>query len=129
MNLPTNDQENAKIEAAVSQSELIAALGATQMIDGVVTRFITPDEAYELVRTINKLREQNVQLHYKTEYRLLNNDDVIRSTDEMLLDDCMTWERVGDGPTIGEQWLNGQKYTTNLFVPMRRSYQPPNETG
>lgn len=51
----------------VSKSELIERLGATQMIDGVVTRFITPDEAYELVRTINQLREQNVQLHKAAE--------------------------------------------------------------
>lgn len=55
-------------------------------------------------------------------YRLLNNDDVIRADDEMLLDDCTTWEPVGDGPTVGEHWMNGQKYATNLFVPMRRSY-------
>ena len=38
------------------------------------------------------------------QYRLLRVGEVIKATDELLMDDCITWHRMGDGPQIGIGW-------------------------
>jgi hypothetical protein len=56
-------------------------------------------------------------------YRLLKNGEVIKKGDEILLDDCETWESVplGEGKTVGETWIIGAEYNKMFFVPMRRN--------
>lgn len=49
------------------------------------------------------------------QYRLLRLGEVILATDELLMDDCTTWQSMSDGPQlgIGREWHAG-------LVPMRR---------
>ncbi len=55
-------------------------------------------------------------------YRLLEVGDVIQDGDELLCDDCKTWERLPRGAvrTIGERLFLGCKWNPGFFVPFRR---------
>jgi hypothetical protein len=54
-------------------------------------------------------------------YRLLTNQDTIQVGDEILNDDCETWDteyyasKEADG-----KWFIGKQYNTNFYVPTRR---------
>ncbi|APQ14716.1 hypothetical protein BJP27_24400 (plasmid) [Pseudomonas oryzihabitans] len=50
------------------------------------------------------------------QYRLLRVGEIILATDELLRDDCATWQAMSDGPQlgIGHEWHAG-------LVPMRRA--------
>ena len=49
-------------------------------------------------------------------YRLLTPADTIEATDELLRDDCETWESC----STGAKWFIGAKYAPSFYVPMRR---------
>lgn len=38
------------------------------------------------------------------QYRLLRVGEIIQATDELLRDDCTTWQPMGDGPQLGIGW-------------------------
>lgn len=56
-----------------------------------------------------------------TQYRLLNSNDVLEIGDEILNDDCETWnaDYYGSAKGYGRLYL-GQKYNAGFFVPTRR---------
>ena len=55
-------------------------------------------------------------------YRLLNNSEIIKTGDEVLLEDGETWESLptGKGETVGETWMIGMKYNRGFLLPIRR---------
>ena len=76
----------------------------------------------DLFRKINKFEKKNYTLRNKQmgKYRLLTNQDKIKSNDEFLNSNCETWSKIGNGKTIGETWMINCKYNGNFFVPIRR---------
>lgn len=58
-------------------------------------------------------------------WRLLTEGDKIQVGDEMLRDDCETWEAYEAYPAPGHHFI-GCGYTPNLFVPIRRRIIPEN---
>ena len=60
-------------------------------------------------------------------FRLLGSNDTIQIGDEFLSSDCVTWERVKGGPTIGEHWMIGCKFNPSFFAPHRRQISANNQ--
>jgi hypothetical protein len=58
-------------------------------------------------------------------YRLLNHRDAICPGDERLMDDCQTWETLGEA----DKHFFGTKYDANFFVPMRRKVERNTESS
>ncbi len=58
-------------------------------------------------------------------WRLLTEGDKIQVGDELLRDDCETWEAYEAYPDPGHHFI-GCGYTPNLFVPIRRRIIPEN---
>ena len=55
------------------------------------------------------------------QYRLLNDNDILEIGDEILNDDCETWDADYYGSTEGDgRHFLGQKYNAVFFVPVRR---------
>jgi len=50
------------------------------------------------------------------EYRLLKRNEIIQATDELLRDDCQTWEPF----TVMSQWAIGTRFDPATNVPVRR---------
>ena len=53
-----NAKEEMWVREQVMKDQKEPTRNPCVLVDGVVTRYITPDEAYQLVSTINKLREE-----------------------------------------------------------------------
>lgn len=52
-------------------------------------------------------------------YRLLSHGEIIRSGDEYLDDDAVTWIPVGRDNSVAERWMIGAIYN-GFFKPYRR---------
>lgn len=66
-------------------------------------------------RALERGAQPAAQADEPAQYRLLRLGEVILATDELLMDDCTTWQPMIDGPQlgIGREWHAG-------LVPMRR---------
>lgn len=53
-------------------------------------------------------------------FRLLTDGDVLQKGDELLMDDADTWEPIGKDDSLGECWMVGSKYRSQVFMPARR---------
>ena len=51
------------------------------------------------------------------EYRLLKRGEIIQATDELLRDDCQTWEPFS---LVMNRWALGCEHDPILHVPVRR---------
>jgi len=59
-------------------------------------------------------------------YRLLNDGDTLEIGDEMLLDDAVTWETIGEANTVASRWMIGATYRAQIFMPAGRKIFPAN---
>lgn len=121
------ERDEARRDLALVKSWRLAAYNAEECLTGCLA---SPEIAKHLdqatVRTILErlsqariemlaASEEAIQPAAHMEYRLLRAGEIIQAEDELLRDDCITWQAMKDG----SRWAVGSAWHTGL-VPVRR---------